>query len=266
MTQDLLGRIAVVTGGGGGMGRVHALTLAARGADVAILDIALDAGIRNGEALTAATVVAEIEAQGRRAIGIELDLSQADVVAAAFGRIAAAFDRIDFLVNNAGGAITPIERSTATLSTVDDVETLLDANLRTTINCCRAAAPHLADGGAIVNVATVGVDLDDSTGRLAIYAAVKAAIVRYTRSLAVELGPRGIRANCVAPGLIETARVKAQAAARNLATAAQAQRIPLRRLGQSEDVAAVVAFLVGPGAAYVTGECIRVSGGMTLVS
>ncbi|HEY0799261.1 MAG TPA: SDR family oxidoreductase, partial [Steroidobacteraceae bacterium] len=94
----------------------------------------------------------------------------------------------------------------------------------------------------------------------------KAAVLRYTQSLAVELGPDGIRVNCIAPGIIESARIKALAAVRNLGTEAQAMANPLRRLGTPEDCAGVLEFFVSDLSKYVTGECIRVSGGSTLVS
>src|SRR5258708_23058005 len=135
------------------------------------------------------------------------------------------------------------------------------------VACCQDAAPDLRkQGGAVVNIATYGVDRTLASGRLAMYSAAKAAVLRYTQSLAVELGPDGVRVNCISPGIIESARVKALAAARNLGTEAQARANPLRRLGTPEDRAGALAFLVTDLSRYVTGECIRVSGGATLVS
>lgn len=262
----LWGRIAIVTGGAGGMGRAHALRLARLGADVAIFDRDLNVARQYGETLQASSVVEELQMLGRRAMGIEADLSDPGQAAAAISEVVRAWGAIDILVNNAGGAITPIERSTATLSPAEDVEILITSNLRTTFNCCRAAAPHMRTGGAIVNIGSAGIDLDNRLGQLAVYSAMKAAITRYTRSLAVELGPRGIRANCVAPGIIETARIKAQSNSRGIGTPSQAAKVPLGRLGVPEDVATVVAFLVSDEAGYVTGECLRVTGGMTLLS
>src|SRR5882757_4858720 len=250
---ELSGRVAVVTGAGGGMGRVFAHRLAELGADVAVLDVDLEAGRRNGEDLGP--------------FGVEADLADPVAAAAAVERVTGEFGRIDVLVNNAGGAITPVERSTASRSPETDVRRLLDVNFATTVNCCRAAAPHLSRrGGAVVNVITAGVARSDRAGRLAIYAAAKSAVLTYSRYLAVELGPAGVRVNCVAPGIIRTARILATAAARGIGEAGQAEGVPLRRLGEPGDVAGVVAFLAGDASAYVTGQVIGIDGGATLCS
>ena len=265
MTLD--GKVAAVTGGAGGMGRAFALRLAHAGADVAILDIDLNVAARYGEQLSAASVPDEIRALGRSSIGVEADLSDPDGATGAIEQVVAKLGRIDILVNCAGGAISPVERSAASMTPPEDVDLLFRANFLTMINCCRAAIPHMkGSGGAIVNLATMGVDVTPPSGRHAMYSSVKAAVLRYTQSLAVELGPEGIRVNCVSPGLIETARIKASAAARGLGTSKQAEANPLRRLGTPEDVAGVVEFLVSDAAGYVTGENIRVTGGSTLLS
>lgn len=262
----LAGRHAVVTGAGGGMGRAHAVRLARLGADVTVLDRDLDVWKRWDEDVVGGSVAAEIESLGRRAIGVEADLSEPAGADEAIARAVESFGSIDVIVNNAGGAITPIARSHASTSTPEDVDLLWRANVLTTVNCCRAAAPHLTRPGAsIINVATGGVDIDTVGAPNAMYAAVKASVVRYTRSLAVELGPEGIRANTISPGLIETARIKALAAERGLGTPEQIASIPLRRFGRPEDVSAIVEFLATDLSAYVTGECIRVTGGTELV-
>ena len=267
MVGPLAQRRAVVTGGAGGMGRAHALRLARLGADVAILDIDLDVANRWDEQLTAPTVAEEISALGVESMAIEVDLTDAASTDAAVAKIVAEWSAIDILVNNAGGAITPYERSTATTTSDEDVRRVVDLNLVGAVNMCRAAAPHLRrPGGSIINIATIGVDIETGQGQLALYAAAKAAVVRYTRSLAVELGPDGIRANCVSPGLILTARIRALAAARPGAGGNDpSATIPLRRAGEPEDVSAVVEFLAGDLAGYVTGENIRVGGGIHLV-
>src|SRR5882757_4158644 len=264
---ELSGRVAVVTGAGGGMGRVFAHRLAELGADVAVLDVDLEAGRRNGEDLGPYGVVGEVRALGVWGFGVEADLADPAAAAAAVERVTGEFGRIDVLVNNAGGAITPVERSTASRSPETDVRRLLDVNFATTVNCCRAAAPHLSRrGGAVVNVITAGVARSDRAGRLAIYAAAKSAVLTYSRYLAVELGPAGVRVNCVAPGIIRTARILATAAARGIGEAGQAEGVPLRRLGEPGDVAGVVAFLAGDASAYVTGQVIGIDGGATLCS
>ena len=265
--KKLQGKVAVVTGAGGGMGRAYAHRLASLGADVAILDIDLNVSKKFGEQLTAETVMDECRAMGVRSIGVEADLSNEQKAREAIEKVVRELGGIDILVNNAGGAITPIEHSTATTSPRADTQRLLDANFWTTVNCCQAAVPHMRQrkGAAIVNVTTTGVDTIDKQARLAMYSAAKAAVLRYSRSLAVELGPDGIRVNVIAPGMMETPRVKAAAKARNLVTPERALGIPLRRLGQAEDVAGPLEFLVTDLSAYVTGEVIRVSGGSHLV-
>jgi 3-oxoacyl-[acyl-carrier protein] reductase len=266
MTQ-LDGKVAIITGGAGGMGRAHAHRLAQLGADVAILDIDLNVAARYGENLSADTVMDEIRAMGRRSVGVQADLSKQDQASAAIAQVASELGRIDILVNNAGGAITPAERSAASETPLEDTELMFAANFYSMLHCCQAAVPHLkVSGGAIVNITTAGIDMTPASGRLAMYSASKAAVLRYTKSLAVELGPHGIRVNCVSPGIIETARIKAMSAQRGIGTPKQAQANPMRRLGTVEDVAGVVEFLVSDLSAYVTGENIRVTGGATLVS
>ncbi|MGE0827859.1 MAG: SDR family NAD(P)-dependent oxidoreductase [Hyphomonadaceae bacterium] len=266
MSGSLQGKAAIVTGAAGGMGRVYAHRLAKLGADVAILDIDLNVAKRHGEELTAESVEAEIRAMGRRAIGVEADLAKPDAAAGAVQRVIDEFGRLDILVNNAGGAIAPFDRSAPSQTPQADIDLMLGANFLSMVYCSQSAIPHLRKTqGAIVNVSTIGVDMDIQSGKNAMYSAAKAALLRFSRSMAVELGPDGVRVNCIAPGQIDTARVKAAAAARNLGTPEQAKHIPLRRIGKPEDVAGALEFLVTDLSAYVTGECIRVSGGYQLV-
>lgn len=267
MSKPHFGKVAIVTGGAGGMGRAHALRLAELGASVAIVDIDLNVAARHHEKLSAPTVLQEIEAFGVGALAIEADISDPRAALAAVRNVEVRFGHLDILVNNAGGAITAIQGSSAATSSAEDRQTLFAANFDTAVNMCQAAAPLLVrQGGAIVNISTIGAWMDDAGARYALYGAAKAAVEKYTRSLAVELGPRGVRVNCIAPGLIATPRVAAQARERGLATESQATGIPLRRLGRVSDVVGVMEFLVGDLSAYVTGECLKVSGGHTLVS
>lgn len=262
----LEGKRAVVTGAARGLGRAYALRLASLGADVAVVDIDLNAAAEFNEALSAPTVPDEIRAMGRRSIGIQGDLTKRQDVERVFAEAMAAFGRIDVLVNNAGGAITPIERSTASVAPDEDIEKNLDVNLRTAMYCCQTVAPIMKaqGGGVIVNVATMAALTVIGRGLLSHYGVAKAAVVQYTRYLAAELGPDGIRANCISPGPIQTSRVVAQAAARGIVRPDDARRIPLRRLGTTEDCANVLEFLATDLSSYVTGQCISVCGGSVL--
>ena len=264
--RALEGKVALVTGAAGGMGRAYALHLAKLGADIAIVDKDLLGGKRRGE-YTAESVAQEISESGRKVIAIEADLGKRAAAQAAVDGAANAFGRLDVLVNNAGGAITPSERSRATVVPDEDIELLLAANFLSAVYCCQAAVPVMATpGGSIINIVTFGVYMSDSRGQYAVYAAAKAALLTFTRHLAVELGPVGVRANCIAPGMIMTPRVAAAAAARGLGTESQSQTIPLRRLGQAGDMVGAVEFFATDMSAYVTGECLSVTGGLGLTA
>jgi 3-oxoacyl-[acyl-carrier protein] reductase len=264
--MSLKGKIAVVTGAARGLGRAYALRLASLGADVAILDINLSAAAEFGERLAAPTVEEEIIALGRRSVGIQADLGQRDAATAAIQRVEAELGRIDILVNNAGGLIAPVERSAASIASDADTKLLFDANFGSMLYCCQAAVPGMrkAGSGVIVNISSQsGVSVYPG-GVMAIYGAAKAAVMQYTRSLASEVGPWGIRANCIAPGIIMTSRVAAQAAQRGVGTNAQAEAIPLRRFGTPEDCAGALEFLATDLSRYVTGQCICVDGGVVM--
>lgn len=262
------GKTAIVTGGAGGMGRAYAHRLAELGADVAILDIDLEVAKRWGEELTHDSVAEELVALGVRALAIEVDLSQRESTHAAIDAIAREFGRIDIVVHNAGGAVTPFDRSAPSTCPPEDVEKLLGANLMSTIHVCQAVTPHLKaqGGGSIINITTAGIDADNIAATAAIYRAAKAATLRFSRSLAVELGPYGIRVNCISPGIITTARIRKLAAERNVGNDGQAAAIPLRRLGTVDDVLGAMEFLASEMSSYVTGEVIRITGGLTLVT
>jgi NAD(P)-dependent dehydrogenase (short-subunit alcohol dehydrogenase family) len=264
--MKLLGKTALVTGAARGLGRAYALRLAALGADVAVVDIHLDGAAEFGEQLSAASVPAEIERLGRRSLGVEADLTQRGEAHGAVHKAHEAFGRIDILVNNAGGALTPAERSRASESPEEDTRFLFDVNYMSAVHCCQAAAAIMKrqGSGIIVNISSQSGISTYQQGLLAGYAAAKAALTHYTRYLAAELGPFGIRANCLAPGIMMTARVAAQAAKRGVGTDEEAARIPLRRLGQVEDCAGVLEFLTTDLSQYVTGQVISVCGGAVL--
>ncbi len=265
-TQPLLGKTALVTGAARGLGRAYALRLATLGADVAVVDIHLNGAAEFGEQLSAGSVQEEIQQLGRRSIGIEVDLTQRDQAENAVAQTLAAFGRIDILVNNAGGALTPAETSRASETPEADNRFLFDVNYMSAVFCCQAVTPTMKQQGAgiIVNISSQSGITTYKGGLLACYAASKAAVTQYTRYLAAELGPFGIRANCLAPGVMLTARVAAQAAQRGVGTDEEAKQVPLRRLGQVEDCAGVLEFLTTDLSQYVTGQVISVCGGAVL--
>ena len=264
--MPLRGKVAIVTGAARGIGRAYALRLAGLGADVAVVDIDLAGAAKFGETLSAPTVADEIKDRGCRSIGIQEDLGDRAAAQAMVQRTRDELGRVDIPVNNAGGLITPIERSQASVVPDEDIKTILDANLHSMIYCTQAAVPLMRaqGGGIIVNIASTAATTTYARGLMAHYAMAKSAVLHYTRHLAAEVGPANIRANCIAPGIIMTARVAAQAAGRNIGTAADMEAIPLGRLGTPEDCAGVMEFLVTDLSAYVTGQCISVCGGRVL--
>lgn len=266
--MSLQGKVAVVTGAARGLGRAYALRLAGLGADVAIIDVDLDGAAKFGEPLTAPSVSAEISALGRKSVGIKADLTKRSEATAAIESVLAQFGRIDILVNNAGGAITPPENSKPSVVSDEDIRITFEANLMSTIYCCQAVVPAMKrqHSGAIVNTSSTAGRMVAPGGSLSHYGVSKAAVTHYTRNLAAELGPFGIRANCIAPGVMLTARIKALAKDRGIGNPSEAARIPLRRLGEPEDCARVVEFLVTDLSRYVTGQCISVCGGAALTA
>jgi NAD(P)-dependent dehydrogenase (short-subunit alcohol dehydrogenase family) len=267
MTAPLQGQVAIVTGAARGLGRAYALRLAKLGADVVIADLNLESAREFGEQLSAPSVPDEVRALGRRSLGVQADLRRRDGAREVVRCTLAELGRIDILVNNAGGAFTPIERSTASQVPDEDTDLMLDVNYRSALYCCQEALPSMVEqgSGVIVNIATMAaLDASRSAGRLAPYAVAKGAVVQYTRYLAAEVGPSGIRVNCIAPGSMLTERIKKQAAERGMQNERELKRIPLRRFGEVEDCANVLEFLVTPLAGYVTGQCISVCGGQVL--
>jgi NAD(P)-dependent dehydrogenase (short-subunit alcohol dehydrogenase family) len=267
MTAPLQGQVAIVTGAARGLGRGYALRLARLGADVVIADLNLESAREYGEELTAPSVPDEVRAFGRRSLGVQADLRTREGARSVVAKTLQEFGRIDVLVNNAGGAFTPVERSTASQMPDEDMDLMLDVNYRSALYCSQETLPTMRAqrSGAIVNVATMAaLDPSKTLGRLAPYAIAKGAVLQLTRYLAAEVGPEGIRVNCIAPGSMLTERIKKQAAARGMQDDRELKRIPLRRFGEVEDCANVLEFLVTPLSAYVTGQCISVCGGQVL--
>ena len=241
---DLAGKTALVTGGSRGIGAAIATRLAAEGANVAIT--------YTKGAKAAAEVVAGIERAGGRAIATQADAADPDAVAAAIERIVSTYDRLDVLVNNAGTAIPkPFEEAT-----LEELDRVIDINLRGTLIATHAALRHMREGGRIIMIGScVGERM--MTPGLAAYAATKGAIKMFTQGLSRELGPRGITVNNVQPGPIDT---DLNPAAGDWATP-QIANTALKRYGHVEDIAAMVAFVAGPEADYITGASLTVDGG-----
>jgi NAD(P)-dependent dehydrogenase (short-subunit alcohol dehydrogenase family) len=268
-TRDIMDRMvqyrlenktALVTGATSNIGRAIAVAFAAEGAHVVVAGRSQQRG---------AEVIGQIKAAGGRAdfVAIDLDGTAAtcDALAAEATRVLGG--RIDILVNNAGGAFTPAERSKATQVPDEDTIAMFGVNYMSALYCCQEAAPamRVRRSGVIVNVATMAaLDASRTAARLVPYAVAKGAVLQYTRYLAAELGPEGIRVNCISPGAMLTARVKKQAAERGMHSDKEARRIPLQRFGEVEDCANVLEFLVTPLSGYVTGQCISVCGGAVL--
>ncbi|HEY7923843.1 MAG TPA: SDR family NAD(P)-dependent oxidoreductase [Vicinamibacteria bacterium] len=245
---SLTGRVAVVTGAGRGIGAATARLLAQAGAHVALVD-------RDAAGVT--QTAEQIGVAGGEALPFTNDVTDAFAVERTFDRVAEEWGRLDVLVNNAGTLReAPLEDLTD-----DDFRDTLDVNLRAAMVCARAALPHmLRQGrGRILSAASGSTRL--GLQGLTAYAAAKAGIVGMTRTWARELGPRGITANAVAPGLIEGETVRTVASEELERTLA---RIPARRLGRPEEVAAVYLFLSSDLAAFINGAVVGVDGGLLL--
>ena len=248
-TLDLSGTTALVTGGTRGIGRAVVLALAEAGAKVAFTYRA------SQEAADA--LVAELEAGGTEAFGIQAEASDAAQAEAAVNAVVERWGRIDALVVNAG-----ITRDGLMIRmSADDWQAVIDTNLTGAFHVCKAAyRPMMKQrGGAIVTLASV-VGVTGNAGQ-ANYAASKAGLIGFTKSLAKELAGRGVRANVVAPGYIATDMTAA--VSEKAMEGIQAQ-IPLGKAGAPEDVANAVVWLCSPAAAYVTGHVLHVDGGMAM--
>ncbi|MEV4421233.1 SDR family NAD(P)-dependent oxidoreductase [Patulibacter sp. NPDC049589] len=259
----LEGRRAVVTGAARGIGRACATRLAELGADVAVLDLDLRGGERYEHEPDGLTVDT-IEGLGRRALGIEVDLADEAAAHAAIGQVVDAWGGVDVLVNVAGGAVTPYERSRPTATPTSDVQRIFALNFLTMVHCCQAAAPSMRASGAgvIVNVSSTAAFTVFPDGSNAAYASVKAAVSHFTRHLAAELGPDGIRVNAFAPGITLTGRIIEESSSTGYSS--REAEVPLRRLGRPEDCADVLEFLVSDLSGFVTGRVVPVDGGWIL--
>jgi 3-oxoacyl-[acyl-carrier protein] reductase len=248
MTASLGGRVALVTGGGRGIGRAIALALADAGADVMVC--------YRERSDAADAVVAEVHARGRRAVAVSADVSEREDVRAMVRAACDGLGGVDVLVNNAG----VLQQKPFAQITDVDWDHVLDVNLKGTFMCSQEVLPVMENrgGGRIINLASSGGQVG---GPLAVhYSASKAGVIGFTRSLARIAAP-GITVNCIAPGLIETEMTTEEIASE--AGRDKLSAIPLKRSGTPEDVAAAAVFLAC-SADYVTGQTINVNGGLYL--
>ena len=242
---SLTGKTALITGGSRGIGAGIARRLAADGAKVAITYT------KGAEA--AASAVAAIERAGGKAMAIQADAADAAAVAAAVEKTVAAYGRLDVLVNNAGTAIPkPFQEAT-----LEELDRVIDINFRGTLIATQAALKHMQDGGRMIMIGSC-VGERTMTPGLAAYAATKGAIKMFTQGLSREVAARGITVNNVQPGPIDT---DLNPAAGDWATPHQIANTALKRYGHVEDIAAMVAFIAGPEAGYITGASLTVDGG-----
>ena len=247
-----MSRVAVVTGGGSGMGTAVCRRLAERGDRVAVLDV-------NAEAT--AQVAKELEGDGLRAVGVQVDVSDRAAVDAALDEVRAAFGPVEIMVTSAG-----IEGFVEFLDITPEAwDRMLAVNLSGTFHCLQAAVPDMiAEGwGRIVTISSSSAQ--HGTRRMAHYVASKGGVIALTKALALDLAPHGITVNTIPPGAIDTPMMRRPVESGAMASLDQVvARAPLGRLGTPEDIAAACAFLCSDEAGYITGQALNVNGGWYL--
>ncbi len=248
----LADRVAIVTGAGRGIGRAIAERLAADGAAVAVVDL-------DGTAATEAA--ASITTNGGRAIAVTADVTHPAAVLGMVGTTTATYGGVDLLVNNAG-----ILRSTRVVDiSPEEWDLVVDANLRSTFLCAQAVQPTMVSrgGGRIVNVASMAGRATSTLGG-AHYTAAKAGVLGLTRHLAREWAPVGITVNAISPGIVDTPMVRTGIDPEGLERVRRS--IPLQRLAEPAEIAALVSFLLSDEASYITGANVDIHGGELIIA
>ena len=249
MSKKLEGQVAVVTGASKGIGAAIAEHLAAAGAAVVVNYASSRAG--------AEAVVQRIRQADGKAVAVQADLSSPDNIRRLFAETKKAFGKLDILVNNAGVyEFAPLEAIS-----VEHFHKHFDLNVLGLLLATQEAVKQFGPaGGSIVNISSVAATL--TPPNTSVYSASKAAVNAITRSLAAELGPRKIRVNAVAPGVIETEGLHASGIAGSDFQKGAETQAPLGRIGRPDDVAPAVVFLASPESAFTTGETLYISGGL----
>lgn len=247
--ESFQGQVIVITGAGSGIGQATSIKLATMGASIALSDI-------NTTSLEA-TLVQCIEKNSEgKYISKQLDVGDVSAVNAHIATVMETFGRIDHVFNCAG--VNPTKLALESV-TDDYFDRLISTNIKGTFNITRACIPYLLPGASFVNVSSIA-GIKPSAGT-AVYSATKAAIIGFSKSMALELGPRGIRTNVVAPGDIETPSNCAVMEGREALEEA-ASKVALRRVGQPGEVADVVTFLFSSGSKYMNGSVVEINGGI----
>lgn len=249
---ELKNKVALVTGGGSGMGRTHSLALAGQGAKVAVTGLTLE---------KCAEVAEEIKSKGGKAAAFKMDVTNKAEVNRVFDEVVNKFGRLDILVNNAG-IFSP---KPALEMTEEEWNKTIDINLKGEFLCAQRAAKEMAKNkwGRIINIASIasggtGIGFEGAVH----YAASKGGIVGMTESMAIEWAPLGINVNVIAPGAIDTPMVREPGKELTKEIAEKiTQNVPLKRIGKPEEVSAMAVFLASEEASYVTGATFYVDGG-----
>jgi 2-hydroxycyclohexanecarboxyl-CoA dehydrogenase len=250
VTAGRTGKVAMVTGGGSGIGLAISERLAADGAAVAVLDLNPD---------TAESAAKAIEADGGTAIGVAVDVTDRPGLEAAVAAVAERLGPPTILVNNAGlQSFRPFLKIKP-----EHWQQVLDVNLTGTFHCCQVVVPHMVEAGwgRIVNISSSSAHSGQPL--MTAYVSSKAGVIGFTKALALELGPQGITVNTIPPGFIDTPMLRDSESKGLLGPGVEhhESQTPVRRVGRPEDIANATAFLVAEEASYITGQVIGVNGG-----